>query len=64
MKMKRNVVVRLCVSKAERDTLQTAADAENVTLSQFLRSRMFTTVTTVEVLPMPQRPPEKRAKRR
>jgi len=47
----RDGVIRLRVSKAERDALQDAADAEGVTLSQFIRRRLFRTVTTIEVLP-------------
>jgi DNA-binding MarR family transcriptional regulator len=48
--VKRDVVIKLLVTQAERDVLQAAADAEHVTLSEFIRSRILKSTTTVEAV--------------
>jgi len=50
--VKRDVVIKLLVTAAERAALQAAADKESVTLSEFIRSRLLKTTTTVEVPPV------------
>jgi hypothetical protein len=54
--VKRDVVIKLLVTQTEREAMQTAADAEGVTLSEWIRRRCIKTTTTVEVAA-----PEKRA---
>lgn len=48
---KRDVVVRICVARAERAAMQGAADEQGVTLSAWIRARCVETVTTFKVAP-------------
>lgn len=47
--VKRDVVVRLLVTQVERDAMQAAADAGELTLSEWIRRRCIRTTTTVVV---------------
>jgi uncharacterized protein (DUF1778 family) len=47
--VKRDVVVRLLVTQAERDAMQAAADKDGQTLSEWIRRRCIRTSTTVAV---------------
>jgi hypothetical protein len=47
--VKRDVLIRLLVTQAERDMMQAAADEDGLTLSEWIRRRCIKTTTTIEV---------------
>lgn len=61
--VKRDVVIRLLVNQAERDAMQAAADAEELTLSEWIRRRCIKTTTTVTVEVAPVGKPTKKGGR-
>lgn len=49
--VKRDVLIKLLVTQAERDAMQKAAEREELTLSAWIRSRCISTTTTIETKP-------------